>query len=156
MDDDTTSVATATAMVGRNTTTNHSNDIHLPSMVPLSCKNSQQLFFLRLLKVVCQLRESALTAATANKCKTPCAHMCICLFVCLSISLTILRGEILAVVHCYDKYLADLNNSRCCNTLSSHLNQQKNLLGYMVCVVCVCLCVSCIVYTKTRGMPCIV
>lgn len=69
MEEDVTSLATATAMVGRSTTANHSNDIHLPAMVPLSCKNSQQSFFLRLLKVVCQLRESALTAANANKCK---------------------------------------------------------------------------------------
>ena len=57
-----------TAMVGRNTT-DHSHDIHLPAMVPLSCKASQQSFFLRLLKVVCQLRESALNAAISNRCK---------------------------------------------------------------------------------------
>lgn len=56
------------AMVGRNTT-DHSHDIHLPAMVPLSCKASQQSFFLRLLKVVCQLRESALNAVNTNRCK---------------------------------------------------------------------------------------
>lgn len=37
----------------------HSKDLHLPSMTPLTCKGSQQSFFLRMLKVVCQLRESA-------------------------------------------------------------------------------------------------
>ena len=37
----------------------HSKDLHLPSMIPLTCKGSQQSFFLRMLKVVCQLRESA-------------------------------------------------------------------------------------------------
>ena len=40
----------------------HSKDLHLPSMIPLTCKGSQQSFFLRMLKVVCQLRESALLA----------------------------------------------------------------------------------------------
>ena len=40
----------------------HSRDLHLPSMIPLTCKGSQQSFFLRMLKVVVQLRESALAA----------------------------------------------------------------------------------------------
>lgn len=62
------SSALTAAMVGRNTT-DHSHDIHLPAMVPLSCKASQQSFFLRLLKVVCQLRESALNAVNSNRCK---------------------------------------------------------------------------------------
>ena len=44
----------------------HSNDLHLPSMVPLTCKGSQQSFFLRMLKVVCQLRESAHSAITTQ------------------------------------------------------------------------------------------
>ena len=60
--------ALTAAMVGRNTT-DHSHDIHLPAMVLLSCKASQQSFFLRLLKVVCQLRESALNAVNSNRCK---------------------------------------------------------------------------------------
>lgn len=48
--------------------TDHSNDLHLPSMTPLTCKGSQQSFFLRMLKVVCQLRESAQSAiASQNK-----------------------------------------------------------------------------------------
>ena len=38
----------------------HAHDLHLPCMGPLICKGSQQSFFLRLLKVVCQLRESAI------------------------------------------------------------------------------------------------
>ena len=38
----------------------HSKDLHLPTMIPLTCKGSQQSFFLRMLKVVCQLRESAM------------------------------------------------------------------------------------------------
>ena len=63
-----TSSALTAVMVGRNTT-DHSHDIHLPAMVPLSCKASQQSFFLRLLKVVCQLRESALNAINSNRCK---------------------------------------------------------------------------------------
>lgn len=63
-----TTSSALTAMVGRNTT-DHSHDIHLPAMVPLSCKASQQSFFLRLLKVVCQLRESALNAVNTNRCK---------------------------------------------------------------------------------------
>ena len=50
--------------------TDHSNDLHLPSMLPLHCKGSQQSFFLRMLKVVCQLRESAQAALTVqNKLK---------------------------------------------------------------------------------------
>lgn len=40
----------------------HSKDLHLPSMTLLTCKGSQQSFFLRMLKVVCQLRESAQAA----------------------------------------------------------------------------------------------
>lgn len=75
VDDEAVTVVTAaapssvvTAMVGRSTT-DHSHDIHLPAMVPLSCKGSQQSFFLRLLKVVCQLRESALNAVNTNRCK---------------------------------------------------------------------------------------
>lgn len=44
------------------TLVDHSKDLHLPSMVPLTCKGSQQSFFLRMLKVVCQLRESAQAA----------------------------------------------------------------------------------------------
>ena len=63
-----TSTTLTAVMVGRNTT-DHSHDIHLPAMVPLSCKASQQSFFLRLLKVVCQLRESALNAVNSNRCK---------------------------------------------------------------------------------------
>lgn len=43
---------------GTRSTVDHSNDLHLPCMEPLICKGSQQSFFLRLLKVVCQLRES--------------------------------------------------------------------------------------------------
>ena len=45
----------------------HSKDLHLPSMLPLHCKGSQQSFFLRMLKVVCQLRESAQAAFAAQK-----------------------------------------------------------------------------------------
>ena len=45
----------------------HSKDLHLPSMLPLHCKSSQQSFFLRMLKVVCQLRESAQAAFAAQK-----------------------------------------------------------------------------------------
>ena len=45
----------------------HSKDLHLPSMLPLHCKGSQQSFFLRMLKVVCQLRESAQAAYAAQK-----------------------------------------------------------------------------------------
>ena len=63
-----TSTTLTAVMVGRNTT-DHSHDIHLPAMVSLSCKASQQSFFLRLLKVVCQLRESALNAVNSNRCK---------------------------------------------------------------------------------------
>ncbi len=44
-----------------------SKDLHLPSMLPLHCKSSQQSFFLRMLKVVCQLRESAQAAFAAQK-----------------------------------------------------------------------------------------
>ena len=44
---------------GRGVITDHSQDLHLPCMEPLICKGSQQSFFLRLLKVVCQLRESS-------------------------------------------------------------------------------------------------
>ena len=62
----TTSSALTAVITGRNTT-DHSHDIHLPAMVPLSCKASQQSFFLRLLKVVCQLRESALNAVNSNR-----------------------------------------------------------------------------------------
>ncbi|XP_064399727.1 E3 ubiquitin-protein ligase HUWE1-like isoform X3 [Halichondria panicea] len=47
--------------------TDHSNDLHLPSMVPLTCKGSQQSFFLRMLKVVCQLRESAQSAIATQR-----------------------------------------------------------------------------------------
>ena len=36
----------------------HSNDLHLPSMVPLTCKGSQQSSFIRMLKVVLQLCNS--------------------------------------------------------------------------------------------------
>lgn len=46
----------------------HSHDLHLPTMEPLTCKGSQQSFFVRMLKVVCQLRESAqLAINAANK-----------------------------------------------------------------------------------------
>jgi E3 ubiquitin-protein ligase HUWE1 len=44
-----------------------SKDLHLPAMLPLHCKGSQQSFFLRMLKVVCQLRESAQAAFAAQK-----------------------------------------------------------------------------------------
>lgn len=83
----TTTSSAVTAMVGRNTT-DHSHDIHLPAMVPLSCKASHQSFFLRLLKVVCQLRESALNAVNTNRCKysSVASYMCVskCLFLCSS------------------------------------------------------------------------
>ena len=45
----------------------HSHDLHIPAMEPLTCKGSQQSFFVRMLKVVCQLRESAQQAVLANK-----------------------------------------------------------------------------------------
>ncbi len=49
----------------------HSHDLHLPTMEPLTCKGSQQSFFVRMLKVVCQLRESAqLAISAANKANT--------------------------------------------------------------------------------------
>lgn len=70
--------------------TDHSNDLHLPSMVPLTCKGSQQSFFLRMLKVVCQLRESAQSAiATQNKStassgpRSMCI-VCVCVYILLS------------------------------------------------------------------------
>lgn len=52
--------------------TDHSHDLHIPTMAPLTCKGSQQSFFVRMLKVVCQLRESAQLAisAAANKTST--------------------------------------------------------------------------------------
>ena len=60
---------------GRGILVDHSNDLHLPCMGPLICKGSQQSFFLRLLKVVCQLRESAQSAVnqtqTRNEAATP-------------------------------------------------------------------------------------
>ena len=49
---------------GEGPVVDHSQDLHLPTMGPLTCKGSQQSFFLRLLKVVCQLRESALSATS--------------------------------------------------------------------------------------------
>ena len=45
--------------------TDHSHDLHIPTMAPLTCKGSQQSFFVRMLKVVCQLRESAQLAMNA-------------------------------------------------------------------------------------------
>lgn len=55
-------VVLPSATLDQPTTVDHSKDLHLPSMVPLTCKGSQQSFFLRMLKVVCQLRESAQAA----------------------------------------------------------------------------------------------
>ena len=49
---------------GSRSLVDHSNDLHLPCMDPLICKGSQQSFFLRLLKIVCQLRESALNSSS--------------------------------------------------------------------------------------------
>lgn len=49
----------------------HSHDLHIPSMEPLTCKGSQQSFFVRMLKVVCQLRESAQIAINAANKTTP-------------------------------------------------------------------------------------
>ena len=54
--------------------TDHSHDLHLPTMAPLTCKGSQQSFFVRMLKVVCQLRESAqlaINAAASKSASTP-------------------------------------------------------------------------------------
>jgi E3 ubiquitin-protein ligase HUWE1 len=56
---------------GARTTVDHSNDLHLPCMEPLVCKGSQQSFFLRLLKVVCQLRESAIITSHSSTTETP-------------------------------------------------------------------------------------
>ena len=47
-------------LTGARPTVDHSHDLHLPSMTPLTGKVSQQSFFLRLLKVICQLREAAM------------------------------------------------------------------------------------------------
>ena len=47
-------------LTGARPTVDHSHDLHLPSMMPLTGKVSQQSFFLRLLKVICQLREAAM------------------------------------------------------------------------------------------------
>lgn len=69
----TTSVATGSGLSGivlptvspEEQHTDHSHDLHIPSMEPLTCKGSQQSFFVRMLKVVCQLRESAQMAINA-------------------------------------------------------------------------------------------
>ena len=53
--------------------TDHSHDLHIPTMEPLTCKGSQQSFFVRMLKVVCQLRESAQLAISAASKSTPSA-----------------------------------------------------------------------------------
>lgn len=53
--------------------TDHSHDLHIPTMQPLTCKGSQQSFFVRMLKVVCQLRESAQLAISAASKSTPAA-----------------------------------------------------------------------------------
>lgn len=47
-------------LTGARPTVDHSRDLHLSSMTPLTGKVSQQSFFLRLLKVICQLREAAM------------------------------------------------------------------------------------------------
>ena len=52
---------------GRGRVTDHSQDLHIPCMEPLVCKGSQQSFFLRLLKVVCQLRESSQSILSAPR-----------------------------------------------------------------------------------------
>ena len=52
---------------GRTHVTDHSQDLHLSCMEPLVCKGSQQSFFLRLLKVVCQLRESTQSVITSRR-----------------------------------------------------------------------------------------
>ena len=70
-----------------NTTVDHSKDLHLPSMVPLTCKGSQQSFFLRMLKVVCQLRESAQTALLGAQKSTGTCIYNKCVFVCLCLCL---------------------------------------------------------------------
>ena len=44
----------------------HSHDIHLPAMVPLTCKAAQQGLFLRILKVVHDLREAAYNAVKSR------------------------------------------------------------------------------------------
>ena len=51
---------------GRGPVTDHSQDLHLSCMEPMVCKGSQQSFFLRLLKVVCQLRESSQSVLTVG------------------------------------------------------------------------------------------
>ena len=76
--------------------TDHSNDLHLPSMVPLTCKGSQQSFFLRMLKVVCQLRESAqsviatqrkptMTTTSARGICVLCVRVCVCVCTCVCV-----------------------------------------------------------------------
>ena len=68
------------------TLVDHSKDLHLPSMTPLTCKGSQQSFFLRMLKVVCQLRESAQAALLgAQKTDGNCMHVCIYQTVCANV-----------------------------------------------------------------------
>ena len=55
----------------------HSHDLHIPSMVPLTCKGSQQSFFLRMLRVVCQLRDSAQAAfLSQTKATSQGMHVC--------------------------------------------------------------------------------
>ena len=49
----------------------HSHDLHIPAMVPLTCKGSQQSFFVRMLKVVCHLMESAQQAIVSVNSSTP-------------------------------------------------------------------------------------
>ena len=49
----------------------HSSDLHLPCMEPLVSKGSQQSFFLRLLKVVCQLRDSVAATSVLESLHAP-------------------------------------------------------------------------------------
>ena len=75
----------------------HSHDLHIPSMVPLTCKGSQQSFFLRMLRVVCQLRDSA-QAAFLSQTKATSQGGCVgvwvsvCLSVCVCVRACVLDG----------------------------------------------------------------
>ena len=106
----------------------HSKDLHLPSMTPLTCKGSQQSFFLRMLKVVCQLRESAQAAIlgaqkSAGTCTCTYTHTCSMLRVCVLYMYTACYMYVYAVCVC-------------------------------VCVVCVCVGVCACVCVRVRVCAC--
>ena len=124
----------------------HSNDLHLPTMVPLTCKGSHQSS-IRMLKVVLQFCGSILSSWASSSgvqggARKQSQGVCVCVCVCM---LCVCAVYLCVCVVCVVCVLCVL--CVCCECVCVLCVLCVCVVSVFVCVVCVCvlcLCVVCV------------